>query len=54
MKNSLIYVFALFTLNSFAQYEYPSVDDAKIVLESTLAVQLLDEESDWIHMQMMR
>ncbi|WP_289039191.1 hypothetical protein [uncultured Zobellia sp.] len=47
MKNLLSPIVFFFSLCAFSQYEYPKKENADIVLQSTLAVQLLDEEDEY-------
>ncbi|WP_209400502.1 hypothetical protein [Pseudozobellia sp. WGM2] len=44
MKNLLSLAILFFSLSLFAQYEYPEKKNADIVLQSTLAVQLLNDD----------
>ncbi|WP_291870910.1 hypothetical protein [Maribacter sp.] len=46
MKSLFSLIVFLFSLFSFSQYEYPEKKNADIVLRSTLAVQLLDEDNE--------
>ncbi|CAM3488194.1 hypothetical protein [Zobellia roscoffensis] len=47
MKNLLLPFFLLVTLSLFSQYQYPKKELADLVLKRTLAVQLLDEKSEF-------
>ena len=47
MKNLLSLTLFFFSCSLLAQYEYPKKEYVDIVLQSTLAVQLLDEENEY-------
>lgn len=47
MKNVIISIFILSTASLFSQYEYPEKEDSDVVLNSILAIQLLNEETEF-------
>ncbi len=47
MKNVVLIIFLLSSISLFSQYEYPEKENSEAVLNSTLAFQLLDEETEF-------
>ncbi len=47
MIKNLVFPLLFLSFNLSAQYEYPKKEHVDIVLQSTLAVQLLEEEDEW-------